>query len=110
MQAQIEGIEGYLEEVFTHEEIECCRRRPNPYECFAARFAAKEALMKALATGWTEMTTFLKVSVKSDGSSAPTIELDASVYAALSLPSSLRIKLSMSHLESCACAIVILEC
>ena len=110
LQEQIEHIEGYLEEVFTLEEIECCRSRPNPYECFAARFAAKEALMKALGTGWTEMVSFLKISIKSDGSSVPTMELDASIHAALLLPSSLKIMLSMSHLESCACAIVILEC
>ena len=109
IQAQIESIEGYLEEVFTREEIEGCRSRPNPYECFAARFAAKEALMKALGTGWTETVNFLKISVRSDGVSPPTIELDARVFAELLLPSSLKIMLSMSHLESCACAIVILE-
>ncbi|OFW22057.1 MAG: holo-[acyl-carrier-protein] synthase, partial [Acidobacteria bacterium RIFCSPLOWO2_02_FULL_59_13] len=44
--------ERFLRRVFTPAEIAYCQSKKNPYERFAARFAAKEAAMKALGTGW----------------------------------------------------------
>ena len=106
---QIETIPDFLEEVFTPEEVECCRARPNPYECFAARFAAKEAFMKAIGTGWTETIDFRKISIQSDGSSIPTIKLDPEIRDALPFRNAFTLSLSMSHLAAYACAVVILD-
>jgi len=52
IQAAVERTGGrFLWRVFTEAERDCCRARRDPYECFAARFAAKEAVLKALGTG-----------------------------------------------------------
>ncbi|WP_166511969.1 holo-ACP synthase [Desulfallas thermosapovorans] len=45
--------ERFLRRVFTSGEINFCMRRRNPWPCLAARFAAKEAVFKALGTGVT---------------------------------------------------------
>ena len=50
--------ERFLQRVFTPKEIEYCQRHRNRYERFAARFAAKEAAMKALGTGWRRGITW----------------------------------------------------
>jgi len=42
---------GFKEYVFSTVEIQSCEKKSNPYESFAARFAAKEAFLKALGTG-----------------------------------------------------------
>lgn len=48
----VERSQGrFLLRVFTAAERDCCRTRSNAYECLAARFAAKEAVFKALGTG-----------------------------------------------------------
>ncbi len=54
---EIERIAGaaknprFLERIFTRQEQEYCLARKNPYPCLAGRFAAKEAVLKALGTG-----------------------------------------------------------
>jgi holo-[acyl-carrier protein] synthase len=55
--------ERFLQRVFTAEEITYCRRRRRAAESFAARFAAKEAAMKALGTGHAQGVTWLSVEV-----------------------------------------------
>lgn len=47
-----EGTPGFCDRVFDPTEVEVCRGRADPWPCLAARFAAKEAVMKALGTGW----------------------------------------------------------
>lgn len=64
----------FLERVFTRGELEYCFKRKDPYQCLAARFAAKEAVFKALGTGlsgcrWTDVEV-----VRSDFS-APEVRL-----------------------------------
>ncbi len=53
----------FLERIYTSGEISYCSARKDPYPCYAARFAAKEAVYKALSTGlagcsWTEIEVF----------------------------------------------------
>jgi holo-[acyl-carrier protein] synthase len=48
---------GFREFVFSTEEIKYCENKTNTYEHYAARFAAKEALGKALGLGWVEGIT-----------------------------------------------------
>ncbi len=53
VQAAIERHgQRFLDRVFTPKEIEYCERFKNKFERYAGRFAAKEAAMKALGTGW----------------------------------------------------------
>ena len=65
----------FLDRVFTDEEVEYCRRCARPFERFATRFAAKEAVLKALGVGWQKGTRFLDVQVCNNELGAPAVEL-----------------------------------
>jgi holo-[acyl-carrier protein] synthase len=106
---QIEGIDGYLQEVFTSGEIQDCRERANPYASFAARFAAKEAFMKAAGTGWTDEIDFLEIETRSDGRSRPTMQLSEKARTALAHISPFSIHVSLVHSGPLASAIVVLD-
>nr|WP_281168125.1 holo-ACP synthase [Desulfoscipio gibsoniae] len=54
----------FLDRVFTPGEIAFCMRRRNPWPCLAARFAAKEAVFKALGSG---VTTWHEVEIRGGG-------------------------------------------
>jgi len=60
----------FLRRVFTSREIERCSSRPNPYQCYAARFAAKEAAMKVLGVGLFDIG-FSSVEVVNEGMGKP---------------------------------------
>ncbi len=53
----------FLQRVFTEQEIAYCVRRRNPAPHLAARFAAKEAAMKALGTGWAQGVLWRDIEV-----------------------------------------------
>ena len=55
--------ERFVQRVFTDEEIAYCRRRRDAASSFAARFAAKEAAMKALGTGHSKGVFWLGIEV-----------------------------------------------
>jgi len=56
--------ERFVQRVFTADEAAYCRTRHHPAESFAARFAAKEAAMKCLGTGWADGTAFREIEVQ----------------------------------------------
>ncbi len=98
-----------VERVFTDDEIAVCERTAYPAEGFAARFAAKEALAKALGTGFTRGVTPRAIRVHGKEREAPRITLTA---GALKVAQSLnvnRIHVSLSHTKSTACAYVVIE-
>jgi len=109
IQEQIETISGFLDEIFTKTEIEESRDRPNAYQCFAARFAAKEAFMKATGCGWTDAVDFHEIEVRSDGSSKPTLHLSAKASAAVDYLTPFAVYVSLTHTEAYASAVVILD-
>jgi holo-[acyl-carrier protein] synthase len=66
--ARVEGLiarygDRFLRRVYTDREIAYCRARRRAAESFAARFAAKEAAMKALGTGHTRGVTWRSIEV-----------------------------------------------
>jgi len=65
----------FLHRVFTEAEITYCRARPDPAPHFAARFAAKEAGMKALGTGLRLGVKWRELEVRRGDGQAPTLEL-----------------------------------
>jgi holo-[acyl-carrier protein] synthase len=107
--SQIEQINGFLEEIFCSEEIDECKGRADPYQCFAARFAAKEAFMKAAGSGWTDAVDFRQLAIVSDGSSIPTVTISPKAADALRHLEPYEVRLSMSHTPAYGCAVVILE-
>ncbi|HEX9792613.1 MAG TPA: holo-ACP synthase [Planctomycetota bacterium] len=105
-QAMERSGEAFLARIFTGQERAECAQRSNPLQHFAARFAAKEAGMKALGTGWTGGVGFHDFEVISDGANPPRLYLygkAAEVMAAHGLRGT---RLSMSHTERTAGAVV----
>jgi len=96
--------ERFRARVFTEDEIAYCARRRNGHESFAARFAAKEAMMKALgrAYGWREIEVVR-------GKGAPSIRLHGRAAARAAAIGIRHIHLSLSHTAELAIAYVIAE-
>jgi holo-[acyl-carrier protein] synthase len=101
--------ETFLNRVFSEEEIATCRHSPHPAQGFAARFAAKEALVKALGTGFSRGITPNKVRVKGGDRSRPAIELtDAAIKVAEAMNVG-EIHVALTHTAMAACAVVVVE-
>ena len=63
----------FLHKIYTEGEIRYCQSKANRVERFAARFAAKEAAMKALGTGWNHGVRFRDMEVSRQPGNRPTI-------------------------------------
>ena len=99
----------FLERVYTAGEIAYAERKANRYERYAARFAAKEAGMKALGTGWRGGLGWRDLEVANLASGRPTLRLHgkaAEIAAKLGVRS---VSLSITHTATQAMAAVILE-
>jgi holo-[acyl-carrier protein] synthase len=80
---EVERVQGiierhgdrFLDRVYRPAEIAYCRKAAHPYQSFATRFAAKEAVLKALGVGWQKGARFLDVVVSNNDLGAPSIEL-----------------------------------
>jgi len=100
---------SFEERVFTAAERAECHGRADPAQALAARFAAKEACLKALGTGWGEGASFLQVEVRSLGSGVPTLELSGGAAKRAQERGVQRVHVSLSHEQGIAAATVILE-
>jgi|SRR5664279_6361761 holo-[acyl-carrier protein] synthase len=101
--------ERFLKRIFTPAEIRYCQAKANYVERFAARFAAKEAGMKAIGTGMRGGVSWRDFEVGREPGGRPTMLLHgkaAQVAAGLGMR---RAHLSVSHTEEHAVAYVILE-
>ena len=67
--------ETFLERVFTPAEIRYCRDRKHATEHYAGRWAAKEAILKCLGTGWAKGISWTDLEVTNDYSGAPRVHL-----------------------------------
>ena len=66
---------GILERLFNKEEIKKCKKIKNSSNCFAKRFAAKEAFSKALGTGISKGINFNEIIVLNEKNGKPFIKL-----------------------------------
>jgi holo-[acyl-carrier protein] synthase len=101
--------EAFLRRVFTAGEREYCERFRNKYERFAGRFAAKEAAMKALGTGWRRGVRWVDFEVVRELGGRPTIRLDGEAKKIARELGVKRIALSITHTEEQALAQVVME-
>jgi len=101
--------EPFLRRVFTAAEREYCEQFRNKYERYAGRFAAKEAAMKALGTGWRRGVRWVDFEVVRESSGRPTIRLDGEAIKIASQLGVQRVSLSITHTASQALAQVIFE-
>jgi holo-[acyl-carrier protein] synthase len=89
--------ERFLRRVFTDAEIAYCRGRRDPVPHFAARFAAKEAGMKALGTGLRLGVKWRELEVRRERGQAPTLELHGRTREIGRARGGRRMLLALSH-------------
>ena len=99
----------FLNRIFTDAEIQYCQSKANGVERFAARFAAKEAAMKALGTGWSRGVRWRDIEVYRQPGSRPTIRFHGKAAEFAARLGAKNIALSLSHTPEQAIASVILE-
>jgi holo-[acyl-carrier protein] synthase len=115
--AEIDRIESamrrhglsFVERIFTPAEIAYCERHRNQAERFAGRFAAKEAAMKALGTGWAHGVRWVDIEVVRERGGKPALKLSG---ASLEIAGRLGVKniaLTITHSGNTALALVIFE-
>ncbi|HVN07891.1 MAG TPA: holo-ACP synthase [Patescibacteria group bacterium] len=101
--------EHFLHRLFTRAEIEYCESHRNRYERYAGRFAAKEAAMKALGTGWRRGIRWVDIEVAREPGGKPVLRLSgraAEIAAAMGVRHT---ALSITHAGNTAQAQVIFE-
>jgi holo-[acyl-carrier protein] synthase len=99
----------FLKRIYTAGEIRYCDLKANRVERYAARFAAKEAAMKALGTGWSHGVRWRDCEVSRMPGGRPTINFHGKAGEIAARLGVKNTALSISHTEEQAIAQVILE-
>jgi holo-[acyl-carrier protein] synthase len=99
----------FKERVFTADEIRYCEAKANKAERYAARFAAKEAGMKAIGTGWSRGVNWRDIEVRRLPGGRPTIVFHGKAAEIFAKLGGVRAHLSITHTKQSAMAYVILE-
>lgn len=99
--------EHFLQRVYTDSEIRYCQDRKLSYQHFAGRWAAKEAVMKALGTGFVKGISWRDIEVCSKSSGAPTMRLHGGTRDFADQRGIGEIMITISHCRSHATATAI---
>ena len=99
----------FKQRIFTDREIAYSERKANLYERYAARFAAKEAGMKALGTGWRGGIGWRDFEVTNLSSGRPTLAFHGKAGEIANRLGVRNVALSLTHTRDQAMAMVILE-
>ena len=103
------GDRGFRETVFTLDEIAYCESMRTPAQHYAARFAAKEALFKALGTDGETGMRWREVEVRRDASGRPTLALHGATRKLARGCEVGDVFVTLSHTSELAVATVVLE-
>jgi holo-[acyl-carrier protein] synthase len=87
----------FLNKIYTAKEIEYCDSKSNRYQHFAARFAAKEAVYKALANVKEEGISWQNIEITNEPNGMPVVKLSGQLQSYLSDGKNLKISLSHSR-------------
>lgn len=98
-----------LRRIFTERERSVCDARKNSASCYAARFAAKEAFLKALGTGLRDGISWQDMEIVLNDQGKPCLELTGRAREIFNAQRLHAIFLSMSHDGGNAIAMVVLE-
>jgi len=99
----------FLARVFTEKEIVWCQKRTRPPECFATRFAAKEAFLKAIGWGLRNGIQWTDIEVENDPVGKPCLFFHRRAKEVLETHRIQKTLLTLSHDRPYAVAHVILE-
>ena len=106
---KIDSNNGFRKLIFSEKEIAFCDSMPKRGEHYAARFAAKEAFLKATGFGLTLGFELAEIEVVHDDKGKPLLNLTGKAGMKAAQHHWNKIHLSISHLQTMACAVVIIE-
>ena len=110
MERSLENNEALMRRIFTEREQAYCNKGTvTRYQCYAARFAAKEAFFKALGTGYRYGMAFHEIEVLNDELGKPVIHTHGKVKEFIEKQQVKHIHLSVSHVKEMANAMVVME-
>lgn len=98
-----------MRKVFTPEEVSYCSQRKNRYQHFAGRFAAKEAALKALGTGWQNGIRWKDVEVTAGKMGRPELQLHGKASEVFQQSGARQALVTITHSDNYAVAVVIME-
>ena len=90
--------DSFLNKVFTTNEINYCLAKNNKYQHLAARFAAKEAIYKALSSGWKKDASWKNIEIINEPTGLPTAKFFGKLKEFMGEDKD--IKISMSHSDN----------
>jgi len=102
------GGQRFLDRVFSRQEQDYCRGKKMKFEHYAARFAAKEAVLKALKARPQKGRRLAGIEVGREASGKPFIVLDIASRKELRIPAKAQIELSIAHEREYAIAMVVI--
>jgi holo-[acyl-carrier protein] synthase len=101
--------EPFLKRLFTPAERRYCEGKWNRFAHYTARFAAKEAVLKALGTGWSGGIRWTDVEVVREGTGSVKVRLKGHAKKAAAKRKIRRIHLNITHAEKHAAAVAVAE-
>ncbi|NOH15163.1 holo-ACP synthase [Clostridium cochlearium] len=104
----IKRNEKFIEKIFSEEEIKYLKKKDFKYESIAGKFAAKEAIVKALGTGFRNMK-IKDIEITNNELGKPLVELKGGALEIIKDYKNIRIHLSISHSRDNAIAYSIIE-
>jgi len=100
---------GLREDIFTTHEIEYCESKANKFQHYAARFAAKEALLKAIGSGLQFGIRFNQIEISNNDLGEPFFNLKDQAKVFAKKKGIKKILVSLAHVKDYATAMVIVE-
>jgi holo-[acyl-carrier protein] synthase len=107
--AMIRRGERLRNRAFTSSEIDYCEGRANKFQHYSARFAAKEAVFKAIGTGWRDGISWQDAEVSNQMNGRPILVLRGRTLELANLMGASKYWISLSHTDQYAVAQVVLE-
>jgi holo-[acyl-carrier protein] synthase len=109
LKTSIQELKGFKGRVFTEDEISYCENRNKAkFESYAARFAAKEAVLKALGTGLAEGLEWKQIEIRNDEKGKPYVTLTKKALELYETMGAKSMDISLSHCALYAVAYVVI--
>jgi len=105
----ITGNDSFRKKIYSTDEIDYCEARTHKFLSYAARFAAKEAFLKALGTGWSDSIKWSEIEILNEKMGKPFIRLTGRAKEIVDQLKINNILVSITHIREYASATVILE-
>lgn len=99
--------ELFVDRVYTPEEIRYCRQRKQATQHFTGRWAAKEAVLKAIGTGWRQGISWRDIEIQNEPGGRPTICLRGGAKEAAQQRGIAEVLVSISHCRTHATAFAV---